>query len=120
MQSDKHINNLKEIKINQKSPDEQQSLDQPQLELHLPSTELNTKSLELEQNSNMNDNHFKCNVCNNFETDNKKNMRLHKQMVHGISNGSIPNGQFSYNKNNIKSEYNSGKLLFKKKTRLLN
>lgn len=118
MQSDKHINNVKETKNNQKSPDDHPDQNQlePHLTLHLPTADTLVQS-ELEQNSNEkhNDNQFECNICNNFETDSKKNLRAHKQIVHGICVTPVANGQFNYNsgtsKTNSKTDkldYNSG------------
>lgn len=107
MQSDKHINNLKEVKVNP-NPKGDEPLSEKTitdnesetLALHLITDTHNIKPLpslsegeQIDMNS-QNDfsNQFKCNICGTYEAESRKSLRNHKQMVHGIisnSNSSI-------------------------------
>lgn len=119
MQSDKHINNLKELKTNPKS-------DKTQLEqtdnninmnanesVHLTTDSKSTPNLSESEQNEIDSNQFKSNICNSFATDNKKSLRAQKQMMHSTGNnlvnshnGAVANGSaLKMNAKTIKLEY---------------
>ncbi len=99
MQSDKHINNLKEVKTTSSSNNDESTEQSNDNELESLALHLNDASSK--STSNLSDNEqivdtlktsqvaddqiqLKCNICNDFETDNKKSLRYHKQMAHEV------------------------------------
>lgn len=105
MQSDKHINNLKETKTTTSSSNSSSNSSSPLIKTSTSATtkqsdDLNESSENTDNkqlilmslnNSNKNETNkdqldqFNCNMCN-FETDNKKSLQSHKQSIHCQTN----------------------------------